>query len=140
MILSSRRSFISSFIALVAAPAIVRVSSIMPVKAILPIGPVEEFIGIIEDEVMIDGNLQFGEWKLFGYPTNRNFNTFDWDYPDERGEWKTYQGSWEAARLNGVEGTKYRVERTASFAGSMKIPFKALRAVDDYSSSITLKE
>jgi hypothetical protein len=60
--------------------------------------------------VMIDGKFQFGKWKLFGVPTGRNFSTFDFDTA-EPGEWKTYQGNWEHARKNGLEGTKYRVER-----------------------------
>jgi hypothetical protein len=106
----SRRGFFTGLVALVAAPAIVRITSIMPVKAMPILGPVEEEIGITNDFVFIDGKFQRGPWRLFGIPTGRNFTTFDYDYPGG-GEWKTFQGNWEEMRKRSLEGTPYRVER-----------------------------
>lgn len=43
MIETSRRSLITGLISLIAAPAIIRAGSLMPVKTMLPLGPLATF-------------------------------------------------------------------------------------------------
>lgn len=105
----TRRGFVTCLMSVIAAPAVVRVTSIMPVKAMPAPQVLDELIGIIEDE-KIGGVFHPGKWKLFGVPT-RKFNTFDWDRDYDPVTWRTFRGSWSAAKEKGLQGTSYRVER-----------------------------
>lgn len=57
MIVPSRRSFITGLVAsLVAAPAVVRAASLMPVRALAPI----QFEGI---DIVFDGGFPYSQWQ-----------------------------------------------------------------------------
>jgi hypothetical protein len=104
----NRRGFIAGLISLVAAPAIVRVQSIMPVKAVAvelppspPLGPHHELIGVLKDSVFGDETYP-GNWRLFGIPSS--FEK-DWD----RGS-KLYRGNFGLLQRTGLAGqSDYRL-------------------------------
>jgi len=63
---TSRRSFITGLIAFAAAPAIVRASSLMPVKAMVP------DLEWLEEDFVFRTSIPAGDWRMINAPYGRS--------------------------------------------------------------------
>jgi hypothetical protein len=106
----NRRGFITGLISLVAAPAIVRVQSIMPVKALAtvpdPLPAYYEPIGVLKDAVL-GGESYPGAWRLFGIPSSFEKEPSYWDCGT-----KLFRGNFAVVERNGLAGqSDYKLVR-----------------------------